>query len=233
MSPPAGFHFGSAPTGWFSLAYLRDHAGTIVAAAGQHLELTSLSLGIGLVAAVPLALLARRGGWRRQGVLAASNAVYAVPSLAAIVALQPVFGLGIWTVVLPLAAYSLVILVRNMLTGLDEVPGETLAAARGMGLSPRQVLLRVQLPLALPAIVAGLRIATVSTIELVVIGGYVGQGGFGFYILEGFRNNFYKAEIMTYILLTVVLALLADLLLLGAQRLVTPWQRGRVGSVAG
>jgi osmoprotectant transport system permease protein len=162
-------------------------------------------------------------------VLGLSNAVYAVPSLAAIVALQPVFGLARWTVVLPLAAYTLIILVRNILTGLDDVPAETLESARGMGLSPAQVLLRVQLPLALPAVIAGLRIATVSTIELVVIGGYVGQGGFGAYILEGFRNNFYKAEITTYILLTVLLALVADGLLLGLQRLVTPWQRRRAG----
>lgn len=230
MSPPSGFHFGRAPTGWFSLSYIREHSGTILSAAAQHLELTILPLAIGCALALPLALLARRGRWARHGVLSAANALYAIPSLAAIVALQPIFGLAIWTVVLPLAGYSLVILVRNVLTGLDEVPPDTVQAARGMGLTRRQLLVRVQLPLALPSIVAGLRVATVSTIELVVIGGYVGQGGFGYYILEGFRNNFYKTEIATYILFTVLLALAADLLVSGVGRLLTPWQRGRLGA---
>jgi osmoprotectant transport system permease protein len=226
---PADYDFGNASNSWFDWSYIPDHANTILAAAREHVVLAALAVAIGFAVSIPLALLARRNRWRRGAVLGLSNAVYAVPSLAAIVALQPVFGLARWTVVLPLAAYTLIILVRNILTGLDDVPAETLESARGMGLSPAQVLLRVQLPLALPAVIAGLRIATVSTIELVVIGGYVGQGGFGAYILEGFRNNFYKAEITTYILLTVLLALVADGLLLGLQRLVTPWQRRRAG----
>ncbi|HET7405663.1 MAG TPA: ABC transporter permease subunit [Mycobacteriales bacterium] len=229
MPLPADYDFGNASNSWFDWSYIPDHANTILAAAREHVVLAALAVAIGFAVSIPLALLARRSRWRRGAVLGLSNAVYAVPSLAAIVALQPVFGLARWTVVLPLAAYTLIILVRNILTGLDDVPAETLESARGMGLSPAQVLLRVQLPLALPAVIAGLRIATVSTIELVVIGGYVGQGGFGAYILEGFRNNFYKAEITTYILLTVLLALVADGLLLGLQRLVTPWQRRRAG----
>lgn len=227
MSLLADYDFGNASNSWWDWSYVPDHATTILAAAREHVALAALSIALGLLASIPLALVARRRGWRRGAVLGLSNAIYAIPSLAAIVALQPVFGLARWTIVLPLAGYSLIILVRNIVTGLDEVPAETVEAARGMGLSPAQVLLRVQVPLAVPALIAGLRIATVSTIELVVIGGYVGQGGFGVYILEGFRNNFYKAEITTYILLTVLLALVADGLLLLLQRLVTPWQRRR------
>jgi len=225
VSLPAGYDFGNASNPWWDWGYIPDHAATILAAAREHVVLAGLSVVIGFAVAIPLAILARRGRWPRGTILGLSNAIYAIPSLAAIVALQPVFGLARWTVVVPLAGYTLIILVRNILTGLDEVPADTVEAARGMGMSTAQVPLRVQAPLAVPAVIAGLRIATVSTIELVVIGGYVGQGGFGAYILEGFRNNFYKAEITTYILLTVLLALLADALLLGLQRLVTPWQR--------
>lgn len=230
MRLPAGYDFGNASNSWFDWSYIPDHASTILTAAREHVVLAALSVAIGFAVSIPLALFARRRGWRRGAVLGLSNAVYAIPSLAAIVALQPIFGLARWTVVIPLAAYTLIILVRNILTGLDDVPAETLESARGMGLSPAQVLLYVQLPLAVPAVIAGLRIATVSTIELVVIGGYVGQGGFGAYILEGFRNNFYKAEITTYILLTVLLALVADGLLLALQRWITPWQRRKAGS---
>jgi osmoprotectant transport system permease protein len=150
--------------------------------------------------------------------------LYSIPSLAAIVALYPVFGLSKWTVVFPLAGYSLVILVRNILVGLDEVPEETIDAARGMGMGALRMFVQVRLPLALPAIIAGLRLATVSTIELVVIGAYVGQNGYGEFILEGFRSN-YRAEVGTYLALTVLLAATADALILGFQRLVTPWNR--------
>ncbi|MDX6287366.1 MAG: osmoprotectant transport system permease protein [Frankiales bacterium] len=211
---------------WFSWSYITTHTHDILAATRSHVTLTLLAVAIGMAVAFPLALLGRRARWLRGGVLGLSNVLYSIPSLAAIVALEPIFHLEIWTVVLPLAAYSLVILVRNILTGLDEVPAESLEAARGMGLGPLRIFYGVELPLALPSILAGLRIATVSTIELVVIGGYIGQNGYGQPIFEGLHDN-YRAEISTYVLLTVLLALVADLLILGGQRLLTPWRRAR------
>lgn len=225
MQPSAGgfqLHVGNP---WFSWHYVTSNAATIESAAREHVILTLLAVGIGFAVALPLAAVGQRSRWLRGGVLGFSSAVYAVPSLAAVVVLEPVFGLGRATIVIPLAAYSLVILVRNILTGLDEVPVEAVDAATGLGMSSLRILLRVRIPLAVPAIIAGLRLATVSTIELVVIGGYVGQGGFGEYILEGFRDNQYRQEITTYIILTILLALLADALLLGLQRAVSPWTR--------
>jgi osmoprotectant transport system permease protein len=172
-----------------------------------------------------MAAVARQRPWLRSAVLNLCTAVYAIPSLAFIVALVKVFELSRFTVVIPLASYSLVILVRNILTGLDEVSGEAVDAARGMGLSDMRIFFAVRVPIAAPAIVAGIRLAVVSTIELVVIGGYVGQGGYGQKIFEAFSTRSHT-ELATYLLLTVVLALVADALLLVAQRVVTPWRRG-------
>jgi osmoprotectant transport system permease protein len=115
--------------------------------------------------------------------------------------------------------------VRNLLAGLDGVPPDVREAARGMGVGPVRMLLRVELPLALPTVVAGLRIATVSTVALVTVGVVVGHGGLGQLIFSGFNNNLYRAEIFTATALCVLLALVADALLLGLERLLTPWAR--------
>lgn len=218
---------GGVPNPWFSWSFVADNTDHILTAARQHVILTVVPVVLGLALSVPLALLARRFDRLRTPVLGVAGVLYAIPAIAVVVALVPALGLSRWTVIIPLVAYTLVILVRNILTGLDGVPADTVESARGMGFGPVRLFLQVQLPLALPAIVAGLRIATVSTIELAVIGAYVGQGGFGTFIFEGFENNFYRAEIVVGVLLTVALALLADLLLLGLQRLVSPWQRRR------
>jgi osmoprotectant transport system permease protein len=209
---------------WFTWSYVSDHSHDILLATRQHITLTVLAVALGFAVAMPLALVGRRSRWLRETVLGFSNVLYAIPSLAAFVALYPVLGSSRWTVLLPLAGYSLVILVRNIMTGLDEVPEETLEAARGMGMGPVRTFVRVQLPLAIPAIMAGLRIATVSTIELAIIGAYIGANGYGFFIFEGLNAN-YRAEISTYVILTVLLALVADVLILGVQRLITPWKR--------
>jgi osmoprotectant transport system permease protein len=209
---------------WFSWSYVKTNTHQILDATQAHITITVLAVALGLALALPLALLGKRSRWLRGGVLGLSNVLYSIPSLAAIVALYPVFGLSKLTVVIPLAGYSLVILVRNMLVGLDEVPDETIEAARGMGMGPLRMLLQVRLPLALPAIMAGIRIATVSTIELVIIGAFVGQNGYGEFIIEGFKDN-YRAEISTYLALTVLLAATADVLILGLERLLTPWNR--------
>jgi osmoprotectant transport system permease protein len=117
------------------------------------------------------------------------------------------------------------VLVRNMLVGLQGVPEDVRESARGMGYSRRQMLWRVELPVAMPTIMAGIRVATVSTVALVTVGVVAGEGGLGQLILRGFNNNFYRAEIVTASVLTVALGLAFDLLLAGATRLLTPWSR--------
>jgi osmoprotectant transport system permease protein len=228
MRPPGGFTFHKTGNPWFSWEYVTSHGHDILTATQQHVTLTGASIALGVIASIPLAALARRTPWLRAFVLGLCTAVYAVPSLAFVVALFKVFDLSRLTIIVPLAAYSLVILVRNILTGLDEVSGEAVEAARGMGFTDLGIFWHVRLPMAVPTIIAGLRLAVVSTIELVVIGGYVGQGGYGALIFQGFNNNFYKAEITTYVGLTVLLALVADMLILLVQRWITPWRRGLV-----
>lgn len=224
MRLPGGFTFHKTGDPWLSWHYITSNSHDILTATQEHVILTLASVALGLAMSVPLAALARQRPWLRSAVLGLCNAVYAIPSLAFVVALFKVFDLSRWTVIIPLASYSLVILVRTILTGLDEVSPEALDAAKGMGMSDLMVLLKVRLPMAVPTLIAGLRLATVSTIELVVIGGFIGQGGYGAKVFEGYRNS-YHTELTTYILLTVALALVADALLLGVQRVITPWRR--------
>jgi osmoprotectant transport system permease protein len=226
MSPPGGFTFKKTGNPWFSWHYVTSHGHDILTATQQHVTLTAESVALGALVSLPLALLARRTPWLRAGVLAMCTGLYAIPSLAFIVALGRIFNFDAWTVIIPLAAYSLVIFVRNILTGLEEVSAEAIEAARGLGFSDRRVFLRVRLPMAVPTIMAGLRLAVVSTIELVVIGGYVSQGGYGEQIFLGYHDNLYKQQITTYIVLTILLALVADALILGLGRALTPWRRG-------
>jgi len=197
----------------------------IVDALGEHVLITVLAVGIGALLAFPLALLARRSRWSRSFVLGASTAIYTVPSLALFSLLLAITGLSITTVVTGLVLYSLTILVRNIVAGLDAVPEDVMDAARGMGFGSRRLLWKVQVPLALPAVFAGLRIATVSTVALTTIGYIVGFGGLGNLIRSGLQG-FFKAEVLTAAVLCVVLAVAADLLLLGLQKAVTPWTRG-------
>lgn len=217
-----------APNPWFSWTYLEDYSEDIVTALQEHIVLTLVSVGLGLAISIPLALLALRSAALETVVLGVTGAIYTVPSLALFGLLLPITGLSRTTVVAALVAYSLLVLVRNTLTGLRGVPEEVREAARGMGFSPGRQLLRVDLPLALPTIVAGLRIATVSTIALVTVGALVGYGGFGGLIVRGFNNNLFRAEIVVGCLGCVALALVADLLLLGVQRALSPWARQRV-----
>jgi osmoprotectant transport system permease protein len=214
-----------APNPWISVDFVRDNSEAIVAALRQHITLTVVSVGLGLLLAVPLALLARRYGWLRTPLLGAAGLLYTIPSLALFAVLAPVTGLTATTVVIGLTGYTLLVLVRNVLTGLDGVPADVVEAARGMGMGTGRLLLRVELPLALPAVLAGVRIATVSTVALVTVGVVVSNGGLGQLIFEGFNNNLYRAEIFTATALCVALALVADLLLIGLERLLTPWTR--------
>jgi osmoprotectant transport system permease protein len=174
---------------------------------------------------VPLALLARRSARTEALVIGVAGVIYTIPSLAVFAVLAPITGLTKTTVVIGLTAYTLLVLVRNVLAGLQGVPYDVVEAARGMGLGPTRLLLRVELPLAVPAILAGVRVATVSTVALVTVGAVVSNGGLGQLIFEGFNNNFYRAEILTATLLCVLLAAVADAVLLLVERLLTPWSR--------
>ena len=209
---------------WICGDYLTSRADTIAAATVQHVTLTAVSVGIGLLLALPLGVLAFRSARARSVVLGTSTALYTVPSLAMFSLLLPVTGLTATTVVVGLVLYSLTILVRNVLAGLQAVPSEVVESATGMGFSPTSLLLRVQLPLALPALLAGVRVATVSTVALATVGAILGNGGLGNLIYSGLRTQF-QAEVLTATVLVVALAVVADVALLGVQRAMTPWQR--------
>lgn len=218
------------PNPWFDADYVRDNASTIVLAVQEHVYLTWTAVLAGLLIAVPLALVARRYPRLEGPVLGFEGVLYTIPALALFAMLQPVLGLRALVVQIGLVTYTLLILSRNTLTGLKGVPPEVREAAVGMGFGPTRLFLRVELPLALPALVAGLRVATVSTISLVTVGGIFGYGGLGTLIFQGYNTNFFRAQIMTATVLCVALAVVAELLLYGAQRAVTPWQRGRAAA---
>ena len=190
----------------------------------QHIEITLAALALGIVIAFPVGLIAYR--WRRSypPILAITQVLYTIPSLALFVLLINAVGLGAEPVIIGLAIYSLVILVRNLVEGLRGVPPEVTDAATAMGYKETKRLFAVELPLALPAIVAGLRVATVSTISLVSVGALIGTGGLGQLFIHGFQID-NPIEIWTGIVLTVVLALVFDLLIVGGGRLLTPWTR--------
>ncbi|TXS54371.1 ABC transporter permease [Streptomyces sp. t39] len=209
---------------WICGDYLSSRSGILTDAVLQHLRLTFLAVLLGLVLAVPLAVAARRWGWAAAPVLGLTTILYTIPSLAMFSLLLPLYGLSASLVVAGLVLYSLTLLVRNILTGLRGVPEETRQAARGMGYGPVRLLCAVELPLALPAAMAGLRIATVSAVSLVTIGAIVGHGGLGNLIYSG-MNTYFKAQVLTASVLCVVIAVAADLVLLLLQRALTPWAR--------
>lgn len=217
---------------WICGEYLRSRSQELTEATVQHIWITVASVLIGLVVAFPLALLARRGRHFAGPVLGLTTVLYTVPSLAMFSLLLPFFGLSAALVVTGLVLYSLTILVRNILAGLEAVPAEAREAARGMGYGSGRMLWEVELPLALPALMAGLRMATVSTIALTTVGSIVGRGGLG-NLIEDALPTFFKAQVLAASVLCVVLAVVADLLLLGVQRLLTPWTRIRAGRGAG
>jgi osmoprotectant transport system permease protein len=225
LSAVAGPVLADAANPWFDLSYVQDNGSTILDDLGEHVRLTVLAVVIGTVIALPLALLARRSRYLAAPLLGLSTVVYTIPSLAMFALLFPFTGLSANTVLIGLVAYSLVVLLPNFLAGLAAVPEDVREAARGMGYGTARMFWSVELPLALPTFMAGLRIATVSTVALTTVGVLVGHGGLGQLIVGGFNANFYRAEIVTGALGCVLLALLADLLLTGVQRAVTPWTR--------
>lgn len=217
------------PNPWLSLDYVRDNWGDISAALFQHAGLTVQAVAISLAVALPLAVLARFSRRLEGPVIGTAGVLYTIPSLALFGLLAPITGIGRTTVLIALVAYSMLILVRNTVVGLRSVPPEVRDAARGQGYGPLRQLLGVELPIALPAIVVGVRLATVTTVALVTVGVVVGYGGLGQLMFRGLAST-YRAEVLTATLLCLVLAFVADLLLWLLGRALTPWSRGRPAS---
>lgn len=216
-----GAYEGGTLVDW---SWVEDHTTEIWQRIEQHLTLVGWSLLWGLLLALPLALLAHRYHFLRGPALTVTGVLYTIPSIAAFALLLPYTGLSQNTVIIPLTTYTLLILVRNVLAGLDGVPRDVLEAAHGMGYSNRRQLFAVELPLAVPAIMAGLRIAAVTLIGLVPIAALVGQGGLGTFMLDGFNRDF-QTPLTVGTVLVIVIAVTVDALLLLVQRLVTPWNR--------
>lgn len=196
----------------------------------EHIWLTVLAVGIGFVISMALALAIRNRPRLYGPIIGVTGTMYAIPSLALFALLTPITGLGtVLTAEIALVSYTLLILTRNIVEGLRAVPPEAVEAATGMGYTPAQRLLRVELPLALPIIVAGLRIATVTIVGLVTVTALIGIGGLGYLIVTiGInRGSFGLTQTITGIALSVGLAVAADLALLALQRALTPWSRRR------
>ncbi len=187
----------------------------------QHVFLTVTSVGAGFAIAFVLALLAHRQRWLIGPVSGITGALYTIPSISFFFLLIPITGRGNLPAIIALTAYTLLILFRNIMTGLGNVPDEAKDAARGMGLTDRQMLWRVELPLAVPEIMAGLRIATTTTIGLATLAFFAGAGGLGTQIEAAL---FFKSNVVVAGGLAVLLAAAFDLLILTVQRFATPWR---------
>lgn len=188
----------------------------------QHVYLTVIALTIGFAIAASLALLAHRRRWLIPPITTVTGVMYTIPSLSLFFLLQPITGRGTTTALIALISYTLLIIFRNVLAGLDNVAPETRDAARGLGLTERQVLWRVEIPLALPEIMAGLRVASTTTVGLATLAFFAGAGGLGGSI---FSNLTFKSNVIVGGGLCVLLAVTLDLLMLGVQRMLTPWRR--------
>lgn len=207
-------------------SWIGDNTDDLALATLEHLQLTVLSVALGMVVAVPLAVLVRRRRWLEGPVSGAAGVLYTIPALAAFALLVPVLGVtSLWTSLLPLASYSVLILLRNTLTGLDSVPDELREAADGLGYRPVRRFVEVELPLALPAVVAGVRVAVVTNVGLVTVTALLGRGGLGALILDGIRRSIpFPTSIVVGTAGAILLAVVLDLVLLRVERAVAPWQ---------
>jgi len=234
--PPSFFHERSAETlpcqakssHLFCWHWATEHIGRFGTPTVQQLELVVLSVLAGFAVAFVLALIAHRHGWLRPPLLTATGILFTIPSLAFFFLLLPITGLGRVTAVIVLAAYTLQIIYRNTILGLANVPGSVKDSARGMGLTERQILWRVELPLATPEIIAGLRVATVSTMAIATLAVFVHAGGLGTQIYSGGNLTFPTAVILAAGI-AMLMAFGLDLILLGIQHLTTPWRRAVSG----
>jgi osmoprotectant transport system permease protein len=206
--------------------WLATHVDVLIFRTAEHILLTVIAVVVGFALAFGLALIIRRSPRTYGPITASAGIIYTIPSLALFTALVPITGLSLLTAQIALVGYTLLILVRNTVAGLAGVPPEVREAADAMGYTSWGRLWRVELPLAMPVIIAGLRIATVTTIGLVTIAAFIGQGGLGFLITDGLRR-FFPTLYITGAVLSVLLAMAADALFVGAQRRATPWARAR------
>ena len=230
-SGPVIPNFGSGSScevnnGWFCGSWVRAHWGdTLQPALIQHIELSVIAVGIGLAIAFVLALVGFRWRLLDAPIGLTADFLYTIPSLALFQLLVPLTGLSVLTVEIALVSYTLLILYRNLIEGLRAVPVDVVEVARGSGFTRTQTFVRVELPLALPALLAGLRIATVSTISIATIAAFVIDRGLGGPIFIAIKQEIFKTEIFMAGGLAVALALVADGLLVLAQRALTPWTR--------
>ena len=206
--------------------WITSNASQLVEATLDHLALTAVAVSVGFAISFLLSIVIVRQRRLASAITGSAGVLYTIPSLALFAFLVPFTGLSFLSAQIGLVSYTLLILIRNIVAGLDGVPADVREAADGMGYGPARRFLSVELPLAMPLIIAGLRIATVTTIGLVVVAAVIGQGGLGQVMVRGFnfRND---TAVYTGAVLIVVLAIMADLLLAGIGRLVTPWARAR------
>ncbi|HEX5696966.1 MAG TPA: ABC transporter permease, partial [Acidimicrobiia bacterium] len=198
--------------------------GEIVDRTWEHVTLTAVSVGLGLVISLALSIVALRWRWTLSPITWTTGLLYTIPSLALFALLVPIVGLNATNAVIALTSYTLLILIRNLVAGVDGVPAPVLEAADGMGYTRRSRFWKMEVPLALPVIVAGLRIATVTTVGLVTVTAVLGLGGYGYFILRGL-NTFFWTQIIVGVVLSVVLATILDVGFVLLQRVLSPWSR--------
>jgi osmoprotectant transport system permease protein len=208
----------------FCPSWIADNFNRYVDPFWEHVFLTLVSVGIGFAISFTLALVAHRRRWLTGPVIAVTGVLFTIPSIAAFLLLLPITGRGNLTAFVALVSYTLLIIFRNITTGLRNVPPEMVDAGRGMGLTERQILWKVELPLAVPEILAGLRIAITTTVGLATLAFFAGAGGLG---KEIYADINFKSNVVTAGGLAVLLAAVLDIVILTFQRLVTPWRRAR------
>lgn len=211
---------------FFRWDWVFDHLDLIWEKTAEHIVLTGIALGVGLAMSLVLSLVALRFPWTYPPITWATGVLYTIPSLALFAFLVPITGITILTAEIGLVSYTLLILIRNIVAGIQGVDPAVKEAALGMGYGRRRLFLEVELPLALPVILAGVRIAAVTTIGLVTITALIGQGGLGYFILNGL-TRFFDTEIVLGTALSVILAVVVDVLLVLVERLLTPWAAKR------
>jgi len=204
--------------------WIGDHAGEIGARTLQHLELTGIAVGIGFAIAMALSILALRRRATYTPITWFTGVLYTIPSIALFALLVPITGLSTITAEIGLVSYTLLILIRNIVAGIDGVPFAVRDAAAAMGYRPWRMFFEIELPLATPVIIAGLRIATVTTVGLVTLTALIGQGGYGYFINDGLRR-FFNTPLFVGAALSVALAVALDVALVLVERLLTPWAR--------
>ncbi|WP_067806675.1 ABC transporter permease [Actinomadura formosensis] len=209
--------------------WIGDHTDTLTEHALLHLRLALLPVLFGLLISLPLGVLCRRWGWLYPPALTIANVLYAIPSLALFMIFIQYTGLTPSTVMIPLTLYSLSVLVPNVVDGLASVSEPVRQAATAMGFGPLRRLMRVELPIAVPVVMAGTRVAAVSSVSLVAVGQLIGQGGLGEDIIRGYQLQF-QTQIVAATVLIILLALVTDTILVTVQRLLTPWARARGAS---